>query len=317
MIDPAKKIDRINNALDSLSGAMDSCELCGHRCRVNRTSGQKGACRAGVNAEVFTYNPHFGEEPPISGRMGSGTIFFSNCGMACAYCQNWQFSQSGAGKEVSPERLAAIMLELAGSQCHNINLVSPTHYIVPILKALAIAYKNGLSVPLVYNTGGYDSPALIDLLRGIVDIYLPDMRYSNDAMALKYSKAGGYTRINQTIVKKMKDQTGDVVLAEDTAVTGLIIRLLVLPNSAAGTEDTLGFIAKELGTGTYLSVMSQYRPVHNAAQFQELNRGLTASEYSIVLDKMKELGLCNGWIQPLGSPFNMDLLGENFKQKNL
>lgn len=261
---------------------------------------------------VYSYDAHHGEEPPLSGSGGSGTIFFSHCCMECVYCQNFQFSQTAAGKKVSSTELAGIMLELQGRGCHNINLVSPTHFVPSIAAALKEAYSGGLRLPIIYNTGGYDSPHIIRALEGIVDIYLPDMRYSDDLMAQKYSKAPGYVENNRIIVKEMLRQTGDLAAEDDVAVKGLIIRLLILPGRISGTETTMRFIASELGKDAWLSVMSQYYPAYKASSSSELSRRLSEPEFSAVLAEMGRLGLHNGWIQPLGAEFDRKFAGDTF-----
>lgn len=308
-----KKIELLEKALPRLKASLYRCDLCAHSCGVNRLDGEKGSCRAPARTVVYSYDAHHGEEPPLSASRGSGTIFFSHCCMECVYCQNAPFSQTDAGKSVSPDELAGIMLELQNRGCHNINLVSPTHFMPAIAEALKEAYRLGLRIPLVYNTGGYDSPHVIRALDGIVDIYLPDMRYSDDLMAQKYSNAPGYVANNRAIVKEMLRQTGDLTFEDDVAVRGLIIRLLVLPNGISGTEATMRFIASELGKDVWLSVMSQYYPAYKASSSSGLSRRLSAPEFSSVLTAMESLGLRNGWIQPFGGDFDRKFAGETFR----
>lgn len=307
-----KKIELLDKVLPRLRASLSRCGLCAHSCGVDRSNGEKGFCRAPAEAVVYSYDAHHGEEPPLSASRGSGTVFFSHCCMRCAYCQNFQFSQTAAGKKVSSAELAGIMLELQRMGCHNINLVSPTHFVPSIAEALKEAYSRGLRLPVVYNTGGYDSPQIIRALEGIVDIYLPDMRYSDDAMAQKYSEAPGYVANNRIIVKEMLRQAGDLTLESDVAVKGLIIRLLVLPGGLSGTEATMQFIASELGKDVSLSVMSQYYPAYKASSFRELSRRLSEAEFSAVLAAMERLGLHNGWIQPLGGEFDRKFAGDTF-----
>jgi putative pyruvate formate lyase activating enzyme len=251
-----------------------------------------------MDAVVYSHAPHRGEEPPISGRNGSGTVFFSGCSMKCVYCQNYVFSQLGKGERMSAAGLAGAMTDLWKKGCHNINLVSPTHFIPQIMLALEAALEGGLDIPIVYNTSGYELVETIRLLEGIVDIYLPDMRYADDANAARYSDADGYAGYDRQAIKEMQRQVGDLVLDEKgVAVKGLIIRLLVMPGGISGTEESLRFIRDEVSAGAYLSVMSQYYPTYNAGGFAEISRGVTASEYKNVIDTAARLGLNNGWIQ--------------------
>ena len=242
--------------------------------------------------------PHHGEEPPISGKSGSGTIFFSYCNMRCVYCQNYEFSQRGEGREVDLEELADMMLQLQGLGCHNLNLVTPTHVMPQILKSLQLAIKKGLNIPIVYNTGGYELPKMIKLLEGIVDVYLPDMRYADNNMAIKYSAAPDYPKYNQESVKEMHRQVGIASMHSDGLTKkGLIIRHLVLPDNISGTAEIMRFISRQLSRDTYISLMSQYYPCHRSAEFPEINRRITQEEYQKAEDLMAECGLYNGWTQ--------------------
>lgn len=307
------RIELIDKILPSLARSYEHCDLCVHRCGVNRLACEKGSCSSSAEAKIYTYNPHHGEEPPLSGTKGSGTIFFSRCNMSCIYCQNWRFSQNDNGKEVTAEELARIMIELQGAGCHNINFVSPTHFVPSIVEAIRHATINGLKIPILYNTGGYDSLHIIKMLEGIVDIYLPDMRYSKDNAALKYSNATAYTLNNRLIVKEMARQVGKLKLSPaGIALSGILIRLLILPNGISGTVETLDFIARELGYDTYLSVMSQYYPAYKADRYSELARRINSDEYALVIKKLEELSLSNGWIQPFDGDFDPRFAGENF-----
>lgn len=306
-----KKIQASEKVLPDLMKSLEKCALCARNCKVNRLKGEKGFCKAGKDAIVYSYAPHHGEEPPLSGTRGSGTIFFSRCSMRCVYCQNHEFSQSSAGKTVSPKELAGIMLSLEKEGCHNINLVTPTHFTPAIIEALKYAWEKGLKLPIVYNTGGYDSLSVIRSLKGLIDIYLPDMRYARDQAAEKYSQAPGYVHNNRRVVKEMNRQVGRLKLSSNVALKGLIIRLLILPNRVSGTPDTLAFIAREIGTGTYLSVMSQYYPAYKAKGFKELSRRINRDEYNEVMDKLRELCLDTGWIQPFEGEFDERFAGEN------
>ena len=260
---------------------LEDCDLCARYCRVNRRRGIEGAvCRTGERAVVASYGPHHGEEDPLRGRGGSGTIFFSWCNLRCVFCQNWDISQRGIGREVEPREIADMMLELQARGCHNINLVSPSHVVAQIIAAVSDAAARGLRLPLVYNTGGYDSPEALALLDGIVDIYMPDMKYGDSALARKYSKVRSYVEVNRAAVKEMHRQVGDLVLDENgIAQRGLLVRHLVMPHGIAGTEQVLAFLAGEISTNTYLNLMDQYRPYHRACEFPELARPITRAEY--------------------------------------
>jgi len=237
--------------------------------------------------------------------------------MKCVYCQNYYFSQLDKGEEVSIARLAEMMLELQKTGCHNINLVSPTHYVPQILMALETALKNGLTIPIVYNTSGYELPETIRSLKGIVDIYLPDMRYADNAMAKKYSGAPGYVENNRASVVTMRDQVGDLVLDENgIAVRGIIIRLLVLPGTIAGTKDSLSFIRTAMGTDVHLSIMSQYYPTFKAYEYIDISRGILPDEYANVVDAAHLLGLNNGWVQEAPDEFDPKFFGTNIKPKH-
>jgi len=303
-----------------------------HKCSVNRLKGETGFCRSSSKLSLYSYSPHHGEEPPLSGVRGSGTMFFTHCNMKCVYCQNYIFSQESNSFEIEVEEpalrslgvgelalrslgvgeLAEKMLELEGLGCHNINLVSPTHYASQIVEALQIA-KKSLHIPIVYNTGGYDNIELVKLLDGIIDIYMPDMRYSRDAMALKYSSAPNYVENNRLIVKEMFRQTGILKLnAEGVAEKGVIVRLLILPNNISGTIDTLRFLKEEVSEDIFLSIMSQYHPTYRAREFPEIARRINKKEYEEVLGEVEKLGFKNGWIQ--GFITEVDhFLGTNIK----
>jgi len=288
----------LNRIIDNSFKMLESCCICPRRCKVNRLKDEKGFCKTGLLPKVCSYMPHHGEEPPISGAKGSGTIFFSHCNMACVYCQNYEFSQLGQGKEVDFQDLAGFMIELEKLGCHNINLVTPTHVMPQILKALSIAISQGLKIPIVYNTGGYELPQIIKLLDGIVDIYLPDMRYADSGQAIKYSSVPDYPTYNQGAVKEMHRQVGVANIDDEGIIKrGVAIRHLVLPNNISGTDKIMKFIAQELSKDTYISLMSQYSPYFKASQFKEVSRRLTLQEYEEAKQIMENHGLCNGWIQ--------------------
>lgn len=288
----------LDEAITASYKILDSCVLCPHKCGVNRINNEKGFCKTGLNPVVYSFLNHHGEEPPISGKNGSGTIFFSNCNMQCVYCQNYEFSQEGRGREVDPEALAGYMLELQRLGSYNINFVTPTHVLPQILKALKIAIEKGLKIPLVYNTGGYELVEVIKLLNGIVDIYLADMRYGDEESSLKYSSAPDYPKHNREALKEMRSQIKNDELDKDGIMErGLIIRHLVLPNDASGTDKVMRFISEELGKDTLISLMSQYLPYHKAEGFKYINRRLTIDEYEKAKAIMERYGLHKGWVQ--------------------
>ncbi|MBP7217106.1 MAG: radical SAM protein [Candidatus Omnitrophica bacterium] len=277
---------------------LSSCNICPRQCRVNRLSDELGFCKTKAQAKVFSFLPHHGEEPPISGSHGSGTIFFSHCNMACSYCQNYTFSQEGEGREVNPDALANCMIDLQKRGCHNINLVTPTHVMPQILNALLIAVENGLRIPLVYNTSSYELPEMIALLDGIVDIFLADLRYGSNTCAQYYSHADNYPRYSQQAVKKMHQQVGIAKINEEGIIErGLIIRHLVLPNNIANTKEIMTFIAQEISPDTFVSLMSQYLPSYKALEQPNLARRITQAEYAQAQDDMRAVGLHNGWTQ--------------------
>ena len=279
---------------------LSSCCLCPRQCGVDRTHGQKGFCRSGCLPIVSSYNAHMGEEPPISGSKGSGTIFFANCNMACAYCQNWPISQLGQGQKVSFERLAGMMLELQERGCHNINFVTPSHMTAQILLALPIAVKQGFNLPLVYNSSGYDAQISLKLMDGVVDIYLPDIRYCDPDASERYSQAPDYPAVCRAALREMWRQAGALQTdREEIAQKGMIIRHLVLPNQLSQTREALSFLAGEISPAVHLSLMAQYFPAHQTKSMPELDRRLTSGEYREALGWMEELGLENGWHQEL------------------
>lgn len=291
----SKDLDR---AIEELNQRLKSCSLCPRNCRANRINNEKGFCKTGSLPKVYSFMSHHGEEPPISGMRGSGTIFFSNCNMGCVYCQNYEFSQLGQGKETSFEQLADFMLDLQRLGCHNINLVTPTHILPQILTALKIAIPRGLNIPIVYNTGGFESVEIIQLLEGIVDIYLIDMRYGENQVAQKYSAAFNYTEHNQRAVLEMRRQIDKDAIDNDGIMRrGLIIRHLVLPNKLSGTEQVMRFIAERLPADSLISLMSQYLPYYKAEREEQINRRLKLEEYEEAKRIMKKFGLFCGWIQ--------------------
>lgn len=271
--------ERIEKAMDMLK----ACRVCPHRCGVNRIEGELGYCKTGRYAIVADYFPHRGEEKPIRGKWGSGTVFFSYCNMRCVYCQNYNISQLGEGEEVKPWDLAKIFLTLQKLGCHNINLVSPSHVVPQILEALYLAVKEGLRIPIVYNTSSYDSLESLRLLHGIVDIYLADFKYSSSQVGRKYSKVKGYFEIALEAIKEMYRQVGDLQRDEEgIALKGLLIRHLVLPNGLAGTEEVMKSLRK-ISPYMAINLMDQYRPCYKAYNYPELSRRINYREYEEAL----------------------------------
>ncbi len=272
---------------------LESCDICARECGVNRRLSTEGAaCRTGERAIVSSYGPHFGEEYPLVGRGGSGTIFFSWCNLRCQYCQNYEISQAGIGHQVEPEDLAKMMLSLQSQGCHNINFVSPSHVVPQILAGLLIAAEAGLRLPLVYNTGGYDSLKTLALLDGVVDIYMPDAKYADPAVAQRYSKIRNYPAVNQAALKEMHRQVGDLTMDySGAAQRGLLVRHLILPNDLAGTAEIVHFLRDEISPNTYINVMAQYRPCYRARELPPLDRSITNQEYAEAVRLAQEAGL--------------------------
>jgi putative pyruvate formate lyase activating enzyme len=291
----------LQNRIEAAYQLLESCRVCPRECGVNRLKDEKsGFCRSGLNPAISSVSPHHGEEPPLSGTKGSGTIFFTNCNLRCVYCQNYPISQLGNGAERTVGELACQMVWLQEQGCHNLNLVTPTHFMPQILKALGIAKERGFNLPIVYNTSGYESIEALQLLDGIVNIYLPDMRYADDAVALKYSSAPHYPEINRAAIKEMFKQVGNLVLDENgVAQRGLIIRHLVLPGGLSGTDGVMKFLAEEISKDVYISLMSQYFPAYRAQEFEEIDRRITPEEYDEAYEIMQKYGLENGWVQEI------------------
>jgi putative pyruvate formate lyase activating enzyme len=277
---------------EQAQAGLSDCTGCAWECHVDRLAGKYGQCATGEKARVASYGPHMGEEDPLRGWRGSGTIFFARCNLHCVFCQNYDISAGDAGVEVAPDQLAAIMLEIQSQGCHNINLVSPSHIVPQIIAAVNIAAHRGLQIPIVYNTGGYDSLASLQLLDGIVDIYMPDMKYSDEATARRFSGIPAYPEINQAAVKEMHRQVGDLILDENgVAVRGLLVRHLVLPNNLAGTAGIARFLYKDFSAQTYLNIMDQYRPEYRAGMYADLRRPCTRTELREAVKTAIEAGL--------------------------
>jgi len=289
----------LHERIEAAYQLLESCIICPHQCGVNRLKNEKlGFCRSGLNPVVSSASAHHGEEPPLSGTRGSGTIFFSNCNLRCVYCQNYPISQMGNGMERTPGELACQMLWLQDQGCHNLNLVTPTHFMPQILKALQIARERGFVLPIVYNTSGYESLEALRLLDGIVDIYLTDMRYADDRIAMRYSVAHHYWVVNQAAVREMFRQVDNLILdKKGIAKRGLLVRHLILPAGLSGTQAVMKFLAEEISKDVYISLMSQYFPAYKAHDIKELSRKVTAEEYDDAYQVMQAYGLENGWVQ--------------------
>lgn len=293
-----EKLERegeLSRRVERAYSIFEHCELCPRRCGLNRKKGERGFCQAPAQAMVFSAHPHFGEEEPLVGQGGSGTIFFSNCNLRCVFCQNWQISQEGQGWEVSDEEVAEMMIKLQKIGCHNINLVTPTHVMPNILKATQIACRKGLRLPLVYNTSGYERLEILKILDGIVDIYMPDLKYMDDEMAAKYSSgAQDYPEVTQKAILEMHRQVGELFIDHrGIALRGLIIRHLVMPNRVAGTEKFVQWVAENLPKSTYVNIMAQYHPEYKAFDYPEIARGITREEFLEAMDAAKKYGLTN------------------------
>lgn len=282
---------RVKQAYD----IFEQCQLCPRQCGVNRLKGERGFCRAPVKPVVFSAHPHFGEEMSLVGDNGSGTIFFSNCNLRCIFCQNWPISHEGRGKEIRDEDVADMMIKLQKIGCHNINLVTPTHVMPNILGATRIALKRGLRIPLVYNTSGYERIEILKILDGIVDIYMPDLKYMDDDKAAKYSaNASDYPEVTKKAIIEMNRQVGELKINEQgVALRGLIIRHLVMPNRIAGTEKFVRWVAEALPKSTYVNIMAQYRVEYKAYEYPEIARGITVQEFMESMDWAIKYGLTN------------------------
>jgi putative pyruvate formate lyase activating enzyme len=283
---------KLTERIDAAVSLLKSCSVCPRSCGVNRLASDVGKCRTPREAMVSSYGPHFGEEAPLVGRHGSGTIFFTNCNLRCLFCQNYSISQLGEGQKVSKEKLAYIMLSLQDEGCHNINLVSPTHVVPQVLEALELAVESGLHLPLVYNSGGYDSVETLRILDGIVDIYMPDMKYDDEETAREFSGIDNYPAINKAAIKEMHRQTGDLEINEEgVAQRGLLVRHLVLPYELAGTKGIVNFLGKEISRNTYVNIMDQYHPCYKAFQIPNLKRRISSTEFREALSLAREAGL--------------------------
>ena len=288
---PASKSDNLSKTSEFLYSILKRCVLCGWRCKVNRFS-QKGRCNSGVEVKISSFGPHSGEERIISGFAGSGTIFFTNCSMSCVFCQNYEISQLHQGYNVSEEELADIMLNLQNQGCHNINFVTPTHYLPQIYRSGVIAIEKGLSIPFVYNCGGYENPEIIKKLIGFIDIYMPDIKYGDNKTGEKYSGIPDYCDNCFPSVIEMKKQVGDITLDKNgIAEKGLLVRHLILPDNIENSKNVLKFIKENLGENTWISLLKQYHPEFKAFKFPEINRFLRFEEYEEICEYAEKIGL--------------------------
>lgn len=280
---------------------LEKCNICPHNCEINRLNGEVGRCKATDKVKVALASIHKFEEPCISGEKGSGTVFFSNCNLRCIFCQNYKISQLGLGEEISIEELADIFIDEQNKNVENINLVTPTMYVYQIIEAIKIARSKGLYIPIVYNSNGYENVESIKKLKGYIDIYLPDLKYSNDKISYKYSGIKHYFESATAAIKEMYNQVGNPVLDENGIMKkGLIIRHLVLPNNLQNSKDILKWINDNIDKKVFVSIMAQYFPTHKSNQFPEINRKLTKEEYEEIEDYLYSLDLDNGYIQELG-----------------
>lgn len=280
---------------------LERCNICPHNCGVNRFKKQVGRCKATDKVKIALVSTHNFEEPCISGNNGSGTVFFSNCNLNCVFCQNYEISQLGNGKEITIEELAQIFLSQQEKKVENINLVTPTMYVYQIIEAIKIARKNGLNIPIVYNSNGYENVGTIKALKGYIDIYLPDLKYSNDEIAYKYSNIRNYFRNATLAIQEMYNQVGIPVLNDNgIMVKGLMIRHLILPNNIENSRNVLRWIKENMDNNIYVSIMAQYFPTHRASEFPDINRKLSSEEYNEIVDYLYSLDLNNGYVQELG-----------------
>jgi len=281
---------------DKLLKKLENCDLCPRDCKVNRLEGELGFCKIGRFAAVSSFDLHFGEEPPLVGRGGSGTIFFTCCNLGCIYCQNYSISHLGEGSEIAPTELAEVMLSLQKRGAHNINFVTPTHVVAQIVEAIIFAVEEGLRLPLVYNSGGYDKLSTLNEIDGIFDIYMPDAKYSDEDFSFKYSGAKNYWQVCQKALLEMHKEVGDLVIGEGgIAKRGLLIRHLILPNRVAGSFEVLDFIANRISKNSYVNIMDQYHPSFKGYSIKELSRRIAQGEFEEVLKHAGSLGLHRGF----------------------
>jgi len=302
------KSGELKRRAEALEARLSACDICPRECAVNRRAGERSFCHSAYLPIVSAFCAHHGEEPPISGSQGSGTVFFGNCNMRCVYCQNHQISQEPIkqqNREIDCHTLAERMLFLQKSGCHNINFVSPSHFVPQLVKAVLEAVPMGLRLPLVYNSSGYDSVKSLRELEGIISIYLPDLRYASNKWARKFSRTLDYVTHARAAIKEMYRQVGDLVLDEaGLARKGVIVRHLILPNGLAGSRDSLTWLVKEVSPVITVSIMSQYFPAHLAARIPSLSRTISSGEYAEIIELLERLNLENGWLQEMGAADN-------------
>lgn len=280
---------------------LEKCNICPHQCNCNRNKGKIGRCKATNKIRIALYSVHDFEEPCISGEKGSGTVFFSNCNLNCVYCQNYEISQQGKGKDITIEELADIFLKQQEKGVENINLVTPTSYVLPIIEAIKIAKRKGLVIPIVYNTNAYERIETLKLLEGYIDIYLPDLKYAENSIALQYSNVSNYFEIATVAIQEMIRQVGSPKLNQAGVMKkGVMIRHLVLPNHIENSKKVLKWIKQNLSSEIYVSVMAQYFPTYEAQKVEKLNRKLTSKEWEEIENYLEELEIENGYVQELG-----------------
>ena len=293
---------------------LSNCNLCIRKCNINRLSGELGYCKAGKNVKLAKVSLHMWEEPCISGSNGSGTIFFSNCNLQCVFCQNYRISCEGFGKEISIERLSEIFIEQQSRGAHNINLVTPTHYVPQIISALDIAKSNGLSIPILYNTNSYETIETIQALKGYVDVFLADLKYYDDKYAVEYSNAPNYFKTASNAIRTMFEQVGDVEFYNDGLIKkGVIIRHLMLPGLLFDSKKIIDYIYKTFGDSVYISLMNQYTPMYNAYKHPKINKPLNPKHYDTLIDYCISLGITRAFIQESGT--NSEYYVPNFNLK--
>jgi putative pyruvate formate lyase activating enzyme len=289
-------LPELQQRAEALTQLITECRICPNECFARRAEGETGECHSTNEVIISSAGPHYGEEPPLVGSFGSGTIFFTNCNLSCEFCQNFDISHEGVGEKISTEDLAILMLQLQQRGCHNINLVTPTHFAPQIIQSLTLAVEKGLEIPLVYNCGGYESVETLKLLEDIVDIYMPDIKYSVNENALKYSGVQNYWQIVKEAVTEMHRQVGDLKISKrGFAQRGLLIRHLVLPNDISGSKAIIDFVADDISKETYLNIMDQYHPAYQASKYKELNRRITASEYREIVEYALRRGVRRGF----------------------
>ena len=283
--------DTPGERISAASGMLSACNLCPRACGVDRTRDERGFCNGGVLARVSSFGPHFGEESPLVGRRGSGTIFFAGCNLRCCFCQNYDISHLGEGRDVTIDELAAMMLRLQEGGCHNINFVTPTHFVPQVLEAVMAAASKGLKLPIVYNCGGYETVETLRTVDGLIDIYMPDFKFWDEASSQTYCDAPDYPEVCKRAVREMHRQVGDLLIKNGLAKRGLLVRHLVMPGKLRETEEIMKFLAEEISVDTFVNVMDQYRPCYHAERFPEIGRRLTGDEFGQALELAARAGL--------------------------